>query len=105
MSTAGQIELVSCQTVTATVKTRGKKRTVTRRTCTTKLVSGTVTFAATQASARLTRGGALYATGTANQIRLVLHTRRPVHPGRYTLILRHRDGRRTITNRRQITIA
>jgi hypothetical protein len=68
-------------------------------------VSGTVTFTTTAARATLTRGRVVYATGTANLTRLVLHTRRPVRAGRYTLNLRHRYGHRWITTRRQIMIA
>ena len=90
---------MSCTTVTNTVN----KRRVTRQRCTTRLVSGTVTFTTTPARATLTRAGIVYATGTADLGRLVLHTRRAVRPGRYLLILRRRDGRRWTIAREQIT--
>ena len=96
---AGEIELVSCTTVTKTVN----KRRVTRQRCTAKLVSGKVTFTTTPALATLTRAGAVYATGTEHLTRLVLHTRRAIPPGRYLLILRRRDGRRWTTAREPVT--
>jgi hypothetical protein len=102
---AGKIELVSCKTVTKTVKVHGHKRKVSAQKCTAKLISGTATFTTTSAEATLRRSGVVYATGTADLTRLVLHTRRAVRAGRYTLVLRHRDGRRWITTRHQITIA
>ncbi|HVA18554.1 MAG TPA: hypothetical protein VMU55_00090, partial [Solirubrobacteraceae bacterium] len=97
----GEIELVTCRSVMRKVK--GKRKT-TRR-CTTRLVSGTVTFTATSsARARLSRAGVLYATGSLRRGRLVLHARRPVHPGHYTLVLRGRERRAAITIRQQIRL-
>ena len=69
------------------------------------LISGTAMFTTTAARATLLRGRLVYATGRARLYQLTLHAHRPVHRGRYTLILHHRDGRRTITTRRTITIA
>ena len=62
---AGQIKLVSCKTVTKKIKRHGRPRTVTQHMCTTRPTSGTATFTTSGAgvSARLSRGGVLYATG------------------------------------------
>jgi PKD repeat protein len=97
----GEIELVTCKLVVRKVK--GKRKTT--RQCTTTLVSGTVTFTATiSARARLSRAGVLYATGSLRRGRLVLHARRPVRPGRYTLALRRREGRVWVTTRQRILL-
>jgi hypothetical protein len=96
---------VSCKTITTTIRRHGHKRQVHRRKCTTRVLTGTATFTTTSARATLARGRVIYATGTATLARLVLHARRPVPPGRYTLILRRRQGHRWITSRKQITIA
>ncbi|MGH2872008.1 MAG: hypothetical protein ACRDL5_06050, partial [Solirubrobacteraceae bacterium] len=101
----GQIRLVSCQTITKTVKVHGHKRKRKLRKCTTRLIAASATFTTTAARATLTRGRVVYAVGSARLDRLMLRTRRAIPPGRYTLTLRHRDGRRWITTRRTITIA
>jgi hypothetical protein len=78
---AGQIELVTC-------KKAGKKQK-----CTTKLVSGTVKFTATDSSAHatLSRHGAVYAAGTESStsagMSLRLTPLRKLRPGHYTLTL------------------
>jgi len=102
---AGEIELVSCKTVTKTVDVHGHQRNLTSHDCTTKRMSGTVKFTTTFARATLTRAGVTYATGTADLTHLVLHAHRRVPNGRYTLLLRHRDGHRSIATREQVTIA
>jgi hypothetical protein len=97
--------------VTKTVKkkVRGKTRKVkvTKRVCTTKLVSGPVKFTTSAASYRatLSRGRETYATGTAAAAgpglwKLALSDRRAVHAGRYTLTL----SRGRVTRRLTITI-
>jgi hypothetical protein len=107
----GKVELVTCRTVTKTVKkkVRGKTRKVkvTKRVCTTKLVSGPVKFTTSAASYRatLSRGRETYATGTAAAAgpglwKLALSDRRAVHAGRYTLTL----SRGRVTRRLTITI-
>jgi hypothetical protein len=79
------VELVTCKTKTV----KGKKT----QTCTTKLVSGTVTLktAGTFKAATLTRGKLVYATGkgrrTAHTTDLVLTPLRKLARGRYTLKL------------------
>jgi low-density lipoprotein receptor class B len=100
---AGKIELVTCSTVTRTVTRKGKRRKVKVKECKTRQVSGTVKF--TTASARLTRGAVVYATGTARGNRVVLQRRRRTLPtGRYTLELTHRSGRLTTTTRQPVQI-
>ncbi len=101
---AGRIELVTCRAVTITVTRDGKKHRISRRKCTTRLVSGRITFTTAQARAMLARSGVVYATGMADRTRLVLHARRAIHPGRYTLIRRYRHGRRWVTSRQEVTI-
>lgn len=82
---AGQIQLVTCKTVK-----KGKKNA---QQCTTKLVSGTVKFTATGASAHatLSRHGLVFAAGLARVARGGLSLRlvplRKLHKGRYTLTL------------------
>jgi virginiamycin B lyase len=100
--TPGELRLVTCKTVTVTV--RGHK--VKRRRCTTRLISGTASFT-TGATARatLTRHGRRYATGTATHARLVLHARRRVPAGNYTLALSYRRHGHRVTTRTPITIA
>jgi hypothetical protein len=97
---AGQIRLITCRTVTSVIHAHR----VAHRKCTTRILSGTATFTAAQASARLVRGRTVYATGSAWLDRLVLYSRRPIGPGSYTLELRRSDGRRSITTRRRITV-
>jgi hypothetical protein len=82
---AGQIQLVTCKTV----KKKGKNV----QQCTTKLVSGTVKFTATGASARatLSRHGAVFAAGLARvahgHLSLRLTPLRKLRAGHYTLTL------------------
>jgi virginiamycin B lyase len=99
--TPGQTRLVTCRTVT--VKIRG--RTVKRRRCNTRLISGTATFTTTgTARASLTRRGVRYATGTVTRARLKLHARRRLPAGRYTLTISYRRHGRRITTRTPITM-
>jgi hypothetical protein len=98
---AGKVELVVCKSVTT--GTGKKKKTVQK--CTTRLTSSPVKFTTTgvATTAVLSRGGVVYATGTAtrsgNQTRLLLTPRRRLVKGRYTLMLtrRHRHQRETVT--------
>ena len=109
---AGQIELVTCKTLTSTVtkKVHGKRRKVkvTRQSCTTATVSGPVKFTTgTIAKATLSRAGAIYATGSATSshgtTRLALTPLRALTTGHYTLTV-VRDGARQRTSREQITL-
>jgi uncharacterized protein YfaP (DUF2135 family) len=112
---AGQVELITCKTVTTTVikEINGKPRKVTvkRQKCTGELVSGTVKFTVGGAvgHATITRKQTVYATGvsvsTANGTsQLVLTDLRPLPRGRYTLTLENRHGRRSTTRRTQLTL-
>ncbi|HET9104905.1 MAG TPA: hypothetical protein VFN55_16255 [Solirubrobacteraceae bacterium] len=105
----GQIEIVSCRTVTVTVtrtvRGRRTRHKVTRRRCTTQHVTGTVRF--TTADARTTRvqllrAGRAVARGSValgrGRVRLLVRAPHALAPGRYTLVLsRLRQGHRTIT--------
>jgi DNA-binding beta-propeller fold protein YncE len=91
---AGQVEIVTCKTV------KGKQH------CTARLVSGTVKFTATGASAQatLSRHSKVYAAGTARLARGHMSLRllpvRRLRPGNYTLTLISGTGRhRRITTR------
>jgi hypothetical protein len=80
----------------------------TRRRCSTRSLNGRVSLAATGvARALLLRHGVIYASGTANPGRLVLSARagRTLRPGRYTLQLIYRRGRRSVLSRQPIAIA
>lgn len=90
---------MTCTTVTKTIKVHGKKKKVTQKKCTTKLISGPITFTATASKAALSRGRVIYATGTATGSRLRLQLHRRLRPGRYTLTLtsHHQTTRQTIT--------
>jgi Cep192 domain 4 len=112
---AGQIELVTCKTITVKVvkKIHGKRRTVSvkRQSCSAKLVSGPVKFTTSGAvvHATISRGRIVYATGTSSSVgagrsQLVLTERRPLRPGRYALSLRTRRAGRWITRQVQITV-
>ena len=78
--------------------------------CTTKLVTGPVTFTTTRPTTRatLTRAGLTYATGTAQttpgRSRLLLTQRRTLRPGRYTLALTSHHGHHPTTTHQQITL-
>ena len=99
--TPAQIRLVTCRTVTA--KVRGHR--VKRRRCTTRLIGANAMFTIpATARASLTRQHVLYATGTAHDARVVLHARRRVPAGRYTLTLRYRLHGHPTTTRAPITI-
>jgi virginiamycin B lyase len=104
---AGQIELVTCTTVTVKLD----RHKVERKECTSRLLNGTVAFAITATSARatLTRAGVIYASGRAHtargRTRVLLQARRQPRHGRYTLTLTEHLRHRTITMRRQVTIA
>jgi hypothetical protein len=103
---AGKIELVVCKTEIKTTTKNGHKHTTSVQRCSTRLVSGTVTFTTTgKIQARVARANLVYATGTAvrighNRMQLLLRPKRTLRPGRYTLTLTH--GR--IMERKTVTI-
>jgi len=91
----GQIELVTCQSVT-TGKGKGKRRKTIQK-CTTKLTSSPINFTATETrvAAVLSREHVVYATGvaigTGKHTQLLLRPRRGhLGGGSYTLTLTHR---------------
>jgi parallel beta helix pectate lyase-like protein/collagen triple helix repeat protein len=105
---AGQVELVTCKTITKTTKVRGKRHTVRTQKCTTKLLSGTVKFAGAGdvAHATIARSGHVYAEGSAvrsaGRMRLLLRSHHGLLIGRYTLTLSRAGrvlGRQTIVVR------
>ncbi len=79
---AGRVELVTCTTVTVTVKHKHVKR----KKCTTKLVNGPVDFTTTR-SATLSRHGITFARGRTRAGTLVLTATRAIPHGHYTLTL------------------
>ncbi|HEV7937604.1 MAG TPA: hypothetical protein VGP18_06230 [Solirubrobacteraceae bacterium] len=85
----GQIELVTCQSIT-TGKDKNKK-TIER--CTTKLTSSPVVIARTSVTAVLSRGRVIYATGSVvgpgKNTKLLLTPRHSIGNGSYTLTLTH----------------
>jgi hypothetical protein len=94
---AGDIELVTCKSVTVTVKKKVKGKTTkvkkTEQKCTGKLASGTVKFTSTGSivTATLSRAGDVYATGTvrmgSTKTEGALQLHRQLTRGRYTLTL------------------
>jgi hypothetical protein len=108
---AGKIELVTCKTVTRTVKVHGKKRKGKQQKCTARLVSGPVKFTLRTGSvhATISRGRVVYARGAGVQMgrgrtQLVLEDVRRLNRGRYTLTQRTRHRQLWRTPRVQITI-
>jgi hypothetical protein len=83
---------------------KGKQR------CTTKLVSGTVKFTATGSAARatLSRGGVVFAIGSARsnygRMSLRLAPLRVLRPGKYTLTLIRGDGSHKKISRKSFTL-
>jgi HYDIN/CFA65/VesB family protein/collagen triple helix repeat protein len=101
----GKIELITCTTVIKKINHRNVQK------CTGRLVSGTIKFTASPVRVRATlaRGRLVYATGAdvpmgRGRSQLLLTDLRQLHPGRYTLTVRTRHGRRWTTRRRAITI-
>jgi hypothetical protein len=93
---AGELELVTCTTATKFVKHKKTKY----RKCTTKLVKTPAKFTTSAVKrAALTRDGLVFAIGTVEEKRLVLHAQRDLRPGRYTLTLTShvKTTRQTIT--------
>jgi len=97
----GKVELVRCATLTKAEQVRGRTRHVTVEQCSTKLVSGPVSFTtSTDASASLTRSGIVYATGSVRGSHAMLATRRALTAGTYVLTERHG----ATTTRRRVAI-
>jgi hypothetical protein len=105
---AGQIDLVSCKTITI----RRKHRKLTHQKCSAKLTSGTVRFTTTgpgTVQVGLVRGATVYATGVGvsmagGRSELMLTAVRTLQPGRYTLTLRQRRHHTWSRTQEHITI-
>jgi hypothetical protein len=102
----GKVELVTCTTVTK--QSKGKKKTAQK--CTTRLVSGPVSFttASTAVKATLSRHGHVAATGTVRtvdgHVEFIASGARVLPRGRYTLSIARRAGGHSTTTRQTITI-
>jgi hypothetical protein len=107
----GQIELVTCKSVTSLVRRHGHKVKLTHQQCSARLVSGPVKFVTSGKSSRASveRGGVVYATGRfAPQrhggLELVLVQRRTLSRGRYVLTLRSQRAGKSTTRRIAMSI-
>lgn len=106
-----EVELVTCRPIAETLRNELRGAPVKTERCTRKRVSGAVKFTATGASVRATliRRRVVYATGASvlgadGRTQLVLTDRRPLKPGTYTLILRHRRGRHNVRRRLRVIL-
>jgi hypothetical protein len=98
---AGQVILVTCTTSTRTVNHKPKKVTQ----CKTRAVPSPTTFTSDAlARATLGRHGFIYATGTASKGRVVLHARRALSAGRYTLTLLSGHGGSALVRRMAVEL-
>jgi hypothetical protein len=100
---AGKVELITCRTITKTVRHHRHKITK----CTGKLVSGPIKFTTASAHATISRAGRVYATGTSISTGrpsrlLVMRNRHDLAAGLYTLTLRARHAHRWVTRRAPI---
>lgn len=97
----GQVILVTCTTTTKTVNHKPKKVTK----CTSRKVPTPTTFTASALErASLGRHGFVYASGTAQKGRVVLHARRALAAGRYTLTLIRGRGRHAVVRRTAVEL-
>lgn len=97
----GQVILVTCTTSIKTVNHKPKKVTK----CTSRPVPTPTTFTASVLKrASLGRHGFVYASGTAEKGRVVLHARRALAAGRYTLTLVRGHGRYAVVHRTAIEL-
>ncbi len=107
----GATQIVTCYTVTTSLRVRGHKTDVNHRVCSTVAASATSTLVGSAGAARveLERGHQVYAVGTGildagGRLELLLSDRRTPKPGNYTLILVRHRGARWVTTRVQVTI-
>ncbi|MCW3020088.1 MAG: Kelch domain protein [Solirubrobacterales bacterium] len=97
----GQVILVTCTTTTKTVNHKPKKVTK----CTSRSVPTPTTFTSTSIErAWLDRRGLVYASGTAEKGRVVLHARRALVAGRYMLTLVRGRGRHAVVRRTAVEL-
>ncbi len=98
---AGQVILVTCTSSIKTVNHKPKKVTK----CTSRPVPTPTTFTASVLErASLGRHGFVYASGTAEKGRVVLHARRALVAGRYTLTLVRGHGRYAVVHRTAVEL-
>jgi centrosomal CEP192-like protein len=90
---AGQVEVITCRTVTVTAGNGRHRHKVKRRRCQGKLSSGTVRFTT---SAVLVRSGRVIATGTVSRSEIELRSARAIAAGRATLRYRVARGLRSV---------
>ncbi len=75
-----------------------------KRKCSTKLTSSPQSFTASAATARLSRAGHVYATGSLRDGKLTLHASKPLRVGHYTLILTTGTGKHKHTSTEAVTV-
>jgi hypothetical protein len=114
----GLVELVTCNTITKTIakrvhtkreKIKRENVKISSQICTTQTVTGPrKVTTAPLAQAELSRGGVVYATGTAardaTHPKLALNVSRTLRAGSYTLTLRWTTARTTHTTHQTITL-
>jgi hypothetical protein len=107
----GAVRIVTCYTVTTSLRVGGHKTDVNHRTCSTVPASTTSTLAGSAGAARaeLERGHRVYAVGTGildarGRLELLLSESRTLKPGGYTLVLVRHRGARWVTTSVQVTI-
>ncbi len=107
----GAVQIVTCYTVTTSLRRSGHKTDANHRVCSTVPASATSTLAGSAGAARakLEHGHQVYAVGTGilnarGRLELLLSDSRALKPGDYTLILVRHRGARWVTTRMQVTI-
>jgi Collagen triple helix repeat (20 copies)/Abnormal spindle-like microcephaly-assoc'd, ASPM-SPD-2-Hydin/Galactose oxidase, central domain len=111
MGLKGVTQIVTCYTVTTSLRVGGHKTDANHRVCSTVPASAKITLTgnAGAARAKLERGRQVYAVGTGiltahGHLKLLLSNSRTLKPGAYTLILVRHRGARWVTTRAQVTI-
>jgi Collagen triple helix repeat (20 copies)/Kelch motif len=107
----GAMQIVTCYTVTTSLRKHGHKTNVNHRACSTvpAPTTTTVTGSAGAARAKLEHGHQVDAVGTGiltagGHLKLLLSDSHTLKPGSYTLILIRRRGTRWVTTRAKVTI-
>jgi hypothetical protein len=106
----GAVQIVTCYTITTSLRLSGHKTDANHRVCSTvPAPAATLAGSAGAARAQLERGHRVYALGTGilsahGRLELLLSDTRTLQPGGYTLILLRHRGARWVTTRLQVTI-
>jgi hypothetical protein len=107
----GAVQIVTCYTVTTSLRLSGHRTAANHRVCSTVPASARSTLAGSAGAARakLEHGHRVYAVGTAvlnsrGHLELLLSDSRVLKPGGYTLILVRHRGTRWVTTRLHVTI-